>query len=131
MIQGQFYFITDEFYEKYDKDKNLMQNKEKVDEVNKNRPCFYAFPDKVNPKIFWCVPISSKIDKYKRIYEKKIDKQKQRGIKNPKCNTIRFGEVMGRETAFLIQNVSDNKRICCRDLYEQSHQFCRPYTYID
>lgn len=38
MKQGNFYFITDDFFEKYDPEHNLMRNKEN----GNNRPCFYA-----------------------------------------------------------------------------------------
>ena len=105
MEQGQFYFIADEFYGIYDKEKKLMQNKEMVDGISHDRPCFYAFPDSNNAAVLWCVPVSSKVDKYKGIYAKKLENQRQRGVKRPKCNTIRFGEIMGRERAFLIQNM--------------------------
>jgi hypothetical protein len=69
------------------------------------RPCFYAFSDKKNPDIFWCVPISSRIEKFEGIVQNKLNRQAARGVKNPKCNTIRFGEVMGHKRAFLIQNM--------------------------
>lgn len=82
-----------------------MRNKETVDGKEHGRPCFYAFPDKKNPLIFWCVPISSHVDKYTGIYEHKLKKQRDRGISNPRCNTIRFGNVMGIKKAFLIQNM--------------------------
>jgi len=39
------------------------------------------------------------------IVEHKLQKQTARGIACPKCNTIRFGEVMGHRKAFLIQNM--------------------------
>jgi len=105
MEQGQFCFIMDEYYIIYDKERKLMRNKEMVDGKEHGRPCFYAFPDKKNPLILWCVPISSQVDKYTRIYNHKLDKQWERGIHTPKCNTIRFGEVMGVKKAFLIQNM--------------------------
>lgn len=44
------------------------------------------------------IPFSSQITKFRRIYEQKIKKYKQ-------CDTIVFGEVMGHEKAFLIQNM--------------------------
>jgi hypothetical protein len=101
MKQGQFYFISDIFYENHDPENKLMKNKEGLHD----RPCFYAFPDKQASSIYWCVPISSQITKYKSIVDHKIETQRQKGIKNPKCNTICFGEVMGYEKAFLIQNM--------------------------
>ena len=75
-----------------------MQNKDTIDGVPHNRPCFFAFPDTRVPEIYWIVPISSKYEKYKRIEQGKIKKY-------GRCNTIRFGTVLGRNTAFLIQNM--------------------------
>ncbi|KSV59762.1 hypothetical protein ASU35_07760 [Acetivibrio ethanolgignens] len=101
MKQGTFFFITDDFFKKHDMDGRLMKNKDGIH----NRPCFYAFPDKKEPNIFWCVPISSQIEKFERIVHNKISKQMEKGYKTPKCNTIRFGEVLGQKRAFLIQNM--------------------------
>lgn len=101
MKQGTFFFITDDFFIKYDSDERLMKNKE----GSHNRPCFYAFPDKKEPNIFWCIPISSQVEKYEKIVQNKILKQTAKGYKTPKCNTIRFGEVLGQKRAFLIQNM--------------------------
>lgn len=101
MTQGHFYFISDEFYKKHDPNNQLMKNKEGIHD----RPCFYAFPDTKNINILWCVPISSQIEKFEKIVKNKLDKQAARGIKIPKCNTIRFGNVMGQKRAFLIQNM--------------------------
>ena len=107
MEQGQFYFIKDEFYAIYDKEHKLMRNDKgfDADGSKHNRPCFYAIKDNKNPLIHWCVPISSQLDKYTRIYNHKLKKQQDKGVQNPKCNTIRFGEVMGVKKAFLIQNM--------------------------
>lgn len=74
------------------------QNKDTIDGVPHSRPCFFAFPDVRVPEIYWIVPISSKYEKYKRIEQDKIKKY-------GRCNTIRFGTVLGRNTAFLIQNM--------------------------
>jgi hypothetical protein len=105
MEQGQFCFITDEYFAIHDKDRKLMRNKESINNREHSRPCFFAFPDKKNPLILWCVPISSQIDKYTSIYNHKLKRQQERGIISPKCNTIRFGEIMGARKAFLIQNM--------------------------
>lgn len=58
----------------------------------------HTIPDSKIPEIYWIVPIFSKNEKFKQIEEKKIQKY-------GKCNTIRFGIVLGRRTAFLIQNM--------------------------
>ncbi|MCI8443612.1 MAG: hypothetical protein HFJ37_00250 [Clostridia bacterium] len=90
---GKFYFIKDEFFELV-KDKELCANKER----GTKRPCFYCFKDKKYENLIWFIPISSKIEKYRRIYDKKM---KRTGI----VDTIVFGYVEGEERAFLIQNM--------------------------
>ena len=97
MAQAQLYFLSDQYYLDFPDDK-LMKNKDMIDGVPHSRPCFFAFPDSKTPEIYWIVPISSKYEKFKQIEEKKIQKY-------GKCNTIRFGTVLGRHTAFLIQNM--------------------------
>ena len=97
MPRAQLYFLSNEYYQDFPDDK-LMQNKDTIDGVPHSRPCFFAFPDARIPEIYWIVPISSKYEKYKRIEQDKIKK-------HGRCNTIRFGTVLGRNTAFLIQNM--------------------------
>lgn len=97
MLQAQLYFLSNEYYQDFPDDK-LMQNKDTIDGVPHSRPCFFAFPDARVPEIYWIVPISSKYEKYKHLEQDKIKKY-------GRCNTIRFGTVLGRNTAFLIQNM--------------------------
>ncbi len=97
MEEAQLYFLSGQYYTDFPDDK-LMKNKETIDGVPHNRPCFFAFRDSKHPEIYWIIPISSKYEKYKKIAE---DKTKKYGH----CNTIRFGTVLGRNTAFLIQNM--------------------------
>lgn len=97
MPRAQLYFLSNEYYQDFPDDK-LMQNKDTIDGVPYSRPCFFAFSDARIPEIYWIVPISSKYEKYKRIEQDKIKKY-------GRCNTIRFGTVLGRNTAFLIQNM--------------------------
>lgn len=90
---GKFYFIKDSYFQKIN-DKKILLNKES----GNKRPCYYCFKDKGNPNILWLVPISSKIEKYKKIYKYKLNKY---GI----VDTIVFGKVNNDERAFLIQNI--------------------------
>ena len=92
VIERHFYFVKDEFYNALP-NCCLMANKGGGAEKG-GRPCHYCF--KYND-YYWLVPISSQVEKYKKIYNNKIAK---RGI----CDTIRFGFVNGEERAFLIQN---------------------------
>ena len=97
MPEAQLYFLSDQYYLDFPDDK-LMKNKDVIDGVPHSRPCFFAFSDSKIPEIYWIVPISSKYEKFKLIEKKKIQKY-------GKCNTLRFGTVLGRETVFLIQNM--------------------------
>ena len=90
---GKFYFIKDNFFEIF-KDYKLMENKEN----GNKRPCYFCFNDLENEKIIWFVPISSKVDKYKTIYENKKKTKK-------KVYNFVFGKVLGKEKVFLIQNI--------------------------
>ena len=90
---GKFYFIKDEFFDVCN-DYGLMLNKEN----GKKRPCYFCFRDKYNKEIIWFVPISTKYDKYQKIYEYK--KQRQHRVYN-----FVFGEVVGKKSVFLIQNI--------------------------
>ena len=97
MPDAQLYFLSDQYYIDFPDDK-LMRNKDSIDGVPHSRPCFLAFPDAKNPAIYWLVPISSRYEKYQKIAQAKIEKY-------GRCNTIRFGTVLGRNAAFLIQNM--------------------------
>lgn len=97
MAQARLYFLSDQYYLDFPDDK-LMQNKDMIHGTPHSRPCFFAFEDSKIAAIYWIVPISSRFEKFKRIEQDKIKKYGH-------CNTIRFGTVLGRNTAFLIQNM--------------------------
>lgn len=94
---GKFYFIKNEFLDKF-ANYNLMLNKE---DGNK-RPCYFCFKDSENDNIIWFVPISSKVEKYKKIYNAKRKNRKQ-------VYNFVFGKVLGKEKVFLIQNIFPTK----------------------
>ena len=81
-------------------DQELMKNKEN----GNKRPCYYCFKSKEYEDIIWFIPVSTKIDKYQKIYNNKIQKQIKLG-KNPSVDTIVFGNVANTYSAFLIQNM--------------------------
>ncbi len=86
---GYLYHIKDEYFDIVNDD-NLMQNHER----RKKRPTYFTIKDR---DILWFIPISSKIDKYKEIINKKTKKY---GF----CNTIIIRKIAGNETAILLQN---------------------------
>lgn len=97
MPPAQLYFLSDQYYQDFPDDK-LMQNKDIINGTPHSRPCFFAFQDTKTADIYWIVPISSRFEKFRKIEQDKISKYGY-------CNTIRFGTVLGRNTAFLIQNM--------------------------
>ncbi len=91
--EGYSYHISDSYFQKFSHLPNFASNKE-----NGNyRPHYFALADKNIDGLYWIIPISSQVSKYKRIIADKIKKYK-------KCDTIVIGEFNGSENAFLIQN---------------------------
>ncbi len=86
---GYLYHIKDEYFDVVN-DENLMQNHEK----GKRRPTYFTIKDK---NILWFIPISSKVDKYQKIIDKKIEKY---GF----CNTIIIRKIADEDAAILLQN---------------------------
>lgn len=97
MIKGNFYFLSDEYCNKFSKH-GVMANKETSSDGIHRRPCFYAVEDIKNPNIFWMIPISSQIAKYSKILNQKLKRY-------PVYDGLEFGYVQGREAAFLLQNI--------------------------
>lgn len=92
---GKFYFIKADFFDLF-KDYNLLANEKDGNKI----PCFFCFKDKKDKDIIWFVPISTKHDKYLKIYENK----KNKAIDKPVYNFV-FGNVLGKKAVFLIQNI--------------------------
>ncbi len=86
---GYLYHIKDEYFNVVN-DENLMRNHEK----GKNRPTYFTIKNK---DILWFIPISSKVDKYQKIIDKKIKKY---GF----CNTIIIRKIADEDAAILLQN---------------------------
>jgi hypothetical protein len=93
---GHFYFLSDSYFVDFP-DLKLMRNKEDIAGQTHNRPCFYALQD-ASTGLFWMIPCSSRIAKYRDVYSRKM-------LRYGRCDTIAFGEVLGHETAFLLQNM--------------------------
>lgn len=85
-----FYIIRDEFFQEM-QDPYLKGNKEA------NRPHYYCFKEKSG--MLWMIPLSSKIDKYRKIMENKVKNGKP-------CDIIHIMKLdNGKESAFLIQDM--------------------------
>lgn len=91
MKKTGFYIICDSFFEDMG-DPYLKQNKAG------NRPHYYCFEDE-STGLYWMIPLSSRIDKYRRIVEKKEKAQRP-------CDILHIAKLDdGRESAFLIQDM--------------------------
>ncbi len=86
---GYLYHIKNEYFSVAN-DESLMQNHEK----GKKRPTYFTIKDK---DILWFIPISSKVEKYQKIIDKKIEKY---GF----CNTIIIRKIADEDAAILLQN---------------------------
>lgn len=94
MTKDKFYFLSDEYYEKF-KNYGVMSNKEITTNRINRRPCFYTISDPQNPEIYWMIPISSQVEKYERLLRKKLRKYRV-------YDGLEFGFVQGRKAAFLL-----------------------------
>ncbi|MBQ8471903.1 MAG: hypothetical protein IJ501_00185 [Bacilli bacterium] len=86
---GYIYHIKDEFFDVVN-DENLMTNHER----GKKRPTYFTIKDE---NILWFIPLSSKVEKYKKIVDKKLNK-------HGRCDTILIREILGKESVILLQN---------------------------
>ena len=91
MKQFGFYTIKTEFFDKM-KDPYLKDNK------GETRPHYYCFED-AKAKVYWMIPLSSRIEKYGRIIKNKEDAGKS-------CDILHILKLdNGRKSVFLIQDM--------------------------
>lgn len=97
MIERGFYIIKDTFFKDMN-DPYLKGNKEA------NRPHYYCYKDK-QIGLYWMIPLSSRINKYKNIIDKKIQNNKP-------CDILHIAKLdNNKESVFLIQDmfpINDN-----------------------
>ena len=91
MKKTGFYIIKEKFFEDMS-DPYLKGNKEE------NRPHYYCFED-THTGIYWLIPLSSRIDKYRKIIEKKEQEGKTCDI----LHIVKLDD--NRESVFLIQDM--------------------------
>lgn len=85
---GYLYHIKDEYFDVVNDD-SLMQNHEK----GKKRPTYFTIKDK--DILLRFIPIISKIDKYQKIIDKKVEWY---GV----CNTIIIRKIADNDAAILL-----------------------------
>ena len=100
-----FYIIKDEYFTRFN-DPYLKGNK------TENRPYYYCFEDETNG-LYWLIPMSSRIGKYKNIIIKKQEQHKPCDI----LHVCKLGS--GKDSVFLIQDM-----LPVTDRY-----ILRPYTF--
>ena len=87
-----FYILKDEYFELAN-DPFLKNNKDG------NRPFYYCFKDNTQDELFWMIPLSSKIDKYRNIIRKRKENHK------PNDGLYICKLPNDRESVFLIQDI--------------------------
>lgn len=95
MITGNLYFIKDEFITLYGESGALSDSRGKD---GGKRPFLCVFADRDAPNIYWLIPVSSRVEKYQKIW---LQKMKQHGA----CLTLYFAKLFGKKRAFLIQDM--------------------------
>lgn len=91
ITEGYAYHIKSEYFSLVS-DRKLMQN-----EKDNSRPAYYCVKDSKYPKILWMIPLSSKLQKYKVLYEKQIEKYGE-------CIRVMIAVFGKTESVFLLQN---------------------------
>ena len=91
MQAGDVVHIKDSFFELM-QDNALMSNKEN----GGYRPHFLCIQDPVHPEIFWAVPLSSRVQKYREIAAKKE-------ARYGRCDTIVIAGMGGENIAQILQ----------------------------
>lgn len=113
---GYLYHIKDEFFDKIN-EKGLMINHEN----GHSRPLYLAIKDN---DILWFIPLSTKVDKYKSIIEKKV---KKFGT----CKTILIKKIADREQVILIQNAFPTIEKYVKSKHSIDGRYIRISKYIE
>ena len=91
MEERKFYKIKDTFFQEM-QDPYLKYNK------SARRPHYYCYEDE-RTGIYWMIPLSSRVEKYRKIMAKRENERKS-------CDIIHIARLdNGRENAFLIQDM--------------------------
>ena len=107
---GYLYHIKDEFFDKIN-DIGLMINHEN----GKSRPTYFTIKDN---DILWFIPISSKVEKYKKIINSKIEKY-------GKCDTIFIRKIFDEDSAILFQNAFPTLEKYIDHIHTRNGRFAR------
>ena len=90
--EGYVYHIKDTYFD-FVKDEKLMRNKE----GGQTRPT-YCCIRKSGSELIWFIPMSTRIEKYKAIVNKNIERY-------GRCDSVIIANYSGYEVAFLLQNM--------------------------
>lgn len=93
---GRLYFLDQRFIDRFN-GRGVMLDHEGPP-AGGLRPHLIVFEDRRHKGIFWAVPLSSQLDKYKSLRAQKAERY---GF----CDTIIIERIQARESAFLIQNI--------------------------
>jgi len=89
--QGNLYFLTDCFFI------NVNDPYLKIDYEQTQRPHYFAYKE-IETSLYWFVPCSSRVDKYKDIIQKRREQNKS-------SYGLKIVKIQGNETALLFQDM--------------------------
>lgn len=89
VMEGYLYHIKDEYFKVVNNERLMINHKK-----GHSRPSYLAIKDK---EIYWFIPLSSKVEKYKPIIKNKLKKY---GV----CKGIIICKIAGKDSVVLIQN---------------------------
>ena len=113
---GYIYHIKDEFFDKIN-DKGLMINHEN----GRARPTYFTIKDK---DILWFIPLSSKVEKYQVIIDKKNKKYGS-------CKSIMISEIANKKSVILIQNAFPTIEKYVKSKHSIDGRYIRISKYIE
>lgn len=90
LVANSMYIIDDSYFIDFP-DSYLKGNKDA------NRPHYYCFKGS-QPGLYWVIPMSTKIEKFKRIMQKKAEQKKP-------CDSIHILTIANKESAFIISDM--------------------------
>lgn len=93
MAFGGLVFVDDAFFDLV-KDPYLKINKG----LGRARPHYFALPDRFNENIYWVVPLTSKVGKFDKIFNKKLQK-------GHSTDGLRKVKVRGQDRYLLFQDM--------------------------
>ena len=108
MEKGNFYFIDEQYFIDFP-DPYLEKNREILNGSFHDRPYYYAVKD-ARKDLYWMIPISSKVKKYRKVYNEKSKKYESSFIKYLASEEAKLEKLLENQELFLTPIVRNGKK---------------------